>query len=234
MLALVTASAVAPTRAHAQDEVARPVPPPLMVAGDEERDGVTHVATDVRPAPPSELPPLNLAECTFLPEPRCEASIVAELTLAAGGSRTDIGDAELIHFTMTGGVLFQTGYTDLHVGPTFELALEAFGPPTGWTAESKVRARYFIAGTHAVVESAIGLAGTHLVYGDGATESGTRLGGVFEMGIGYRGTVGYWGQLGALGDIGGHAGSEFRAVGGIRLNLTGVGLALAAGLQALD
>jgi hypothetical protein len=212
-----------------QLEVAEPADEP----GPNEKAPLQVATTPTPPVehPPPERTPPGLGDCTFLSEPVCPLSLVAELGMAGGQSQSNVGLKDYGHFFLETGVLARTpGIRDLHIGPVFELAVEVNDIAVAWTASPRMRARYFVAGTELVLEGGFGPGFQRFAY-TSALETGTRVGAVTDFSFGWRGIVGPFAQLGALHDVGGNDGTDLRWLAGIRANLLGWGYAFAAGFS---
>jgi hypothetical protein len=185
-----------------------------VVAVDPKLEEIPQYNSPVPAAPP---PAFNLSDCTFFPEPECAESVVIELGFAGGQS---ISNLPLKAFTRP---QIELGYLrrvarDLHLGPTFELALSYDDVRLAWEASPRVRLRYFAASSYFVLEHAIGLQFQRFGYLQGL-ETGTRAGVMADASLGYRGIAGPFAQLAALADPGGNDQTYLHWAAGIRLNL---------------
>ncbi len=170
-------------------------------------------------SPPSQAsePVLSLSDCTFFPEPECAESLVLELGVGGGQS---VSNLALMAFSRP---QIELGYLrkvapDLHLGPTFELALSYDDVRLAWEASPRVRLRYFAASSYFVIEHAIGLQFQRFGYQQGL-ETGTRAGVMADASFGVRGIAGPFAQVAALTDLGGNDQTYLHWVAGLRLNL---------------
>ncbi len=216
----------------------------LEVAGEEEAEEGAEAAEEAAPkrpltvaVPPPAPPPRapeppassrpGLGDCTFLSEPTCELSLVAEMGLA-GGQVSTFGVVPLFHgFLETGLLVPSRGTEHLHLGPVFELAVETHEHALAWLGSPRLRLRYFAGGTHFVVEGSAGPQFQRYAMHDVLT-TGTRAGFAADFSFGYRGIVGAWIQGAGLRDFAGDSGNELRWVAGLRANLMGWAVALGA------
>jgi hypothetical protein len=184
-----------------------------VVAVDSKSEEVKEATS-----PPIQPPPVfSLSDCTFFPEPECAESLVIELGIGSGQS---VSNLALMTFTRP---QIELGYLrrvarDLHIGPTFELALSHDDVRLAWEASPRVRLRYFAASSYFVIEHAIGLQFQRFGYQQGL-ETGTRAGVMADASFGFRGIAGPFAQVAALPDLGGNDQTYLHWAAGLRLNL---------------
>lgn len=188
------------------------------------------VVMDDPPPPPPTPPDIGLGDCTFFPDPACPHSLISELGFGFGQNLSNIPPQlfvarTFLEFGYLTPIPLPDGFDDLHFGPVFSLAIETSDLPFSWVAGPRLRARYFVGGTHFVVEHSIGPQFQRFVYHD-ALETGTRVGFAADLSFGYRGIVGPWAELSALGDPGGNDGSKLQWIVGLRANLVGWAIAI--------
>lgn len=232
----------------------RPSPPigrlAVILALTAAAGGESTAAADEEPAARSPSPPSKAQDepdlfiCTLAAMPSCRWSLVLELGGGPGVAHSGEGGAEslvptrsrfLAHmFVVAGALRSLPGALDVHVGPVFELAAEVNTIRTGWTASPNLRLRWFPLRTEGggrglALEGALGPQLQHFSYQAPVSQlgAGSRVGGMAELAVGYRGIVGAWTQASVLADpFDGH-GSEYRFFAGVRFNL----FALAIGIE---
>ncbi|MBI3203031.1 MAG: hypothetical protein HYZ29_15945 [Myxococcales bacterium] len=178
----------------------------------------------------------GLAECTLFAMSACRRSLIIE---AGGGpgaahfgedpARLPAGSRFVGQYFVAAGFVAQTSpQSNTHWGPVIEWAVGLSEVRTDWTLSPSVRLRWFPfagrTGRAFVLEPALGAQLEHFWYLAPLRElgSGTRLGGMGELGLGWRGIIGPWTQLSLLADpFDGH-GKEVWFFGGIRFNLGAV------------
>jgi hypothetical protein len=144
-----------------------------------------------------------------------------------------MGGGETVHYAGTFPyfrAFTELGYLtqvtrDLHLGPVLTAAIATHTIYFDWQFSPRARLRWFVGGTHFVVEHAAGLDYQGFSYHDGY-ESGTRLGATGDLGFGYRGIVGPFGFLSALADPTGEANWDLRWGAGLRFNLVALATAI--------
>jgi hypothetical protein len=193
----------------------------MVVAAPDEAPEEAPDAALTEPPPPSP----GIGDCMLFPEPHCAHSMVFELGM--GGGETVNYAGTFPYFRAFAEVGYLTQVTrDLHVGPVLTAAIATHAIYFDGQLSPRARLRWFVGGTHFVVEHAAGLDYQGFSYHD-ADESGSRLGVTGDLGFGYRGIVGPFGLLSVLADPSGQADLDLRWGAGLRFNLVALGAALA-------
>lgn len=142
-----------------------------------------------------------------------------ELGMAWGESHTNIGWQWHYRLWAEIGALGPVeDEPDLHIGPVFNIGADFGRVTNGYSANTRLKLRYWIAGSPINMDFGVGPSIARYSFREG-TESGTRMGGITDLSFGALGIGSIYGSSTYHVDLADSSESEVRLLAGVRGSL---------------